>query len=110
MADTVDRAEDTVDGRKDTVDARNRLAQPAIVMDQLGTKGAGDLAQMRNLAITAADIEEAAAFELSSWRPFADFDPFGTGRPLPFLAALWCRLPPMQSSPPRCCVGGPHGN
>ena len=63
VADTVDRAEDAVDGRQHGVDARHRLPQAAIVMDQLSSEVAGDLAQMRHLAIAPADIEETAPVE-----------------------------------------------
>jgi len=63
VADTVDWAEDAIDRRKDGVDAGYRLAQSAVVMDEFRAEVAGDLPQMRDLAITPADIEEAAAIK-----------------------------------------------
>lgn len=63
MADTVDGAENALHRRQHSVDARNRLAQPAVVMDQFGTMALGNLAQMGNLAVAATDIEDGASLK-----------------------------------------------
>ena len=59
VADTVDGAEDAVDRRQQRVDAGNRFAQAPVMVDQFGIEIAGDLAQMRHLAVSPADIEKA---------------------------------------------------
>lgn len=99
MADTVDGAEHAINRGKQGVDARNRLAQTAIVMNEFGAEIAGDLAQMRHLAVAPADIKETAAIQFGSSvgclagllaRTVADL-------PVRSLLALASHMPPVRS-------------
>ncbi|CCF20241.1 protein of unknown function [Pseudorhizobium banfieldiae] len=60
VADTVDRAEDAVDGGQHRIDARDRFPQAPVMMNEFRAVLAGDLAKVGDLAVTPADIEEAA--------------------------------------------------
>src|SRR5690606_33971709 len=60
VADTVDGAEDAVDRWQDSINARDRLTQSAVMMNEFGTVIAGNLAKMRDMTVTAADIKETA--------------------------------------------------
>ena len=63
MADTVDGAEHAFDRGQHGIDAGNGLAQTTVVVDQLGTVALGDLAQMRDLAIAPANVENGSTLK-----------------------------------------------